>query len=153
MISPAITVKMESCSICIEDFENLFTLKCKHGFCKKCIGKLVVYSIKCPLCRKTMSPMEISKIKPKPFTVTWFYMENGASVTLREPLASIMELAFKHQKAHLLGQFRWHELIVDTVDMVVLKPRTYVVLGELNRLEMMPVLINKYRMFIQEDYL
>ena len=42
------------CSICLEK-ENLITLKCKHSFHEKCIGKWMENNYNCPLCRMNYS--------------------------------------------------------------------------------------------------
>lgn len=139
---------MDTCSICIEELDDLFKLTCNHGFCKKCISKLLVYSIKCPNCRKEINPMEISKIKPIPKFITWFYIENRRSVKLFDPLASVMEFAFSNPKPHNMKRFQWHDLMVDTNEMEIINPRTMALIGELNRIELKPLIINKYIMYM-----
>jgi|TARA_Y100000991_G_scaffold211734_1_gene194732 hypothetical protein len=42
------------CSICLEK-DNLITLKCKHNFHEKCIGKWMENNYNCPLCRMNYS--------------------------------------------------------------------------------------------------
>ena len=69
----------ETCTICIEDFENdilltpVTTLKCKHMYHTECLLKYLYHcdntARKCPTCRKTIKCKELHNI------VTNYYMK------------------------------------------------------------------------------
>ena len=52
------TAEPETCTICIEDFEegdHIIKLACEHAFHPKCIGPWLEISVKCPNCKTKIS--------------------------------------------------------------------------------------------------
>ena len=39
------------CSICLNNFNNKISTKCKHSFCKDCIMDWISINNNCPMCR------------------------------------------------------------------------------------------------------
>ena len=49
------------CSICVDTIskkEYIRKLNCGHKFHKKCVDTWLIYSLSCPMCRETISPIE-----------------------------------------------------------------------------------------------
>ena len=42
----------KKCVICLDNFKTKKKINCGHEFCSKCIAINLIYSNKCPLCRK-----------------------------------------------------------------------------------------------------
>lgn len=54
---------ISTCSICFEDVEYSFSLKCNHSFCEDCVCKWYVKNANCPMCRSEFSDRNIRYIK------------------------------------------------------------------------------------------
>ena len=52
----------KKCVICLDNFKTKKKLKCGHEFCSKCIAINLIYSNKCPLCRKKIKRKNIFNI-------------------------------------------------------------------------------------------
>ncbi|KAI5148087.1 hypothetical protein ENBRE01_0101 [Enteropsectra breve] len=52
--------KHKNCIVCLDDFENdeeIRILGCSHCFHKRCIDTWLISSLKCPMCRKSISDL------------------------------------------------------------------------------------------------
>jgi hypothetical protein len=125
----------ETCTFCFDAVEHPFKITCGHGMCFACVKELFKNSINCPECNTLMTAMDIARVLRKPNNVKYFYLKEDAEYVLRDPLASVMEIAFLSGKSHFHGLFRWGEIILDTQNMELLRPRTHDFIADLCRYE------------------
>ena len=48
----------ETCSICLSDIHNVFSLNCRHNFCVDCIAPWLDNKLSCPCCRASVDKMD-----------------------------------------------------------------------------------------------
>ncbi|KAI5176036.1 hypothetical protein PAEPH01_2226 [Pancytospora epiphaga] len=51
---------LPNCPVCLDEFveeQEIRILSCRHGFHKECIDAWLIHTLKCPICRKSVSSM------------------------------------------------------------------------------------------------